>query len=116
MSIQKIRKQTIKEAACRRCGMIHNLELHHKKRRIDGGSDKEKNLVYLCKACHDVEHARQTVNRSIKAEQERIEVLKERLRIIEKYNTPELIKQRGYQPYFEIFNKTLPPSEKCASK
>ena len=32
------------------------LEVHHKIRRIDGGSDRPENLITLCSTCHDLLH------------------------------------------------------------
>ena len=44
---------------CRLCGGKRKdpvLEVHHKIRRIDGGSDRSENLVTLCSTCHGLLH------------------------------------------------------------
>ena len=44
---------------CRLCGGRRKdpvLEVHHKVRRIDGGSDRPENLVTLCSTCHNLLH------------------------------------------------------------
>ena len=44
---------------CRLCGGKRKdpvLEIHHKIRRIDGGSDRPENLVTLCSTCHNLLH------------------------------------------------------------
>ena len=44
---------------CRLCGGRRKdpvLEVHHKIRRIDGGSDRPDNLITLCSTCHDLLH------------------------------------------------------------
>ena len=40
---------------CAKCGFrgrAEDLEVHHIKMRVDGGSDKEENLLTLCSLCH----------------------------------------------------------------
>ena len=44
---------------CRLCGGKRKdlvLEVHHKIRRIDGGSDRPENLITLCSTCHSLLH------------------------------------------------------------
>ena len=44
---------------CRLCGGKRKdpvLEVHHKVRRIDGGSDRPENLITLCSTCHSLLH------------------------------------------------------------
>lgn len=106
-------KRDITQMACVRCGYIYHLELHHIKHRVDGGMDERENLRCLCRACHDYQHAKEAVLSAIKAEQIRIAVLKKRLAVIEKENSPEQILKRGYQPYFKIFSEKLPPKTEC---
>ncbi len=98
---------------CRRCGYAEKLEKHHKKHKADGGSDANPNRVWLCQDCHDYQHAKDTVLRAIKAEQKRLAILKKRLEAIEFENTPERIKERGYQAYFEIYSEALSANTKC---
>ena len=37
---------------CQSCGVMSNLEVHHKRFRSRSGDDSELNLITLCKACH----------------------------------------------------------------
>lgn len=103
----------MKEKGCRRCGFIGNLEKHHKKHKVAGGSDANPNRIWYCQSCHDYIHAHDAVVAGIKAEEERLRVLKTRLEIIERENTPEAIRQRGYQPYFALYDEALPARTKC---
>ena len=98
---------------CERCGYIANLEKHHIKHKIDGGSNDESNLRTLCRGCHDYQHAKETVLKAIDAEQARLKVLKRRLELIEELNMPFKIKERGYQSYFESYQDALPIRTKC---
>jgi len=38
---------------CRCCGSRKRLELHHIVPRVDGGESTARNLITLCRACHD---------------------------------------------------------------
>lgn len=98
---------------CNRCGYLKNLEKHHKKHKVIGGSDANPNRVWLCTACHDYQHAQDAVSQAIKTEGKRLVVLKKRLEIIERENTPDKIRERGYQSYFELYPKHLPANTKC---
>jgi 5-methylcytosine-specific restriction endonuclease McrA len=44
---------------CQSCGMMSNLEVHHKEFRSHLGPDSEENLITLCTACHSSMHRRQ---------------------------------------------------------
>lgn len=101
---------------CTRCGYLNNLEKHHKKHKIEGGSDANPNRRRLCTDCHDYQHAKDTVLKAIKAEKKRLEVLEKRLEIIEAENTPERISERGYQAYFKLYPEYLPPMTKCGKE
>ena len=40
---------------CQKCGfkrMSNDLEIHHKKMKVDGGNDEHSNLITLCTICH----------------------------------------------------------------
>ena len=104
---------TMEEAQCTRCGYLENLESHHIKHKADGGSDEPSNRRYLCQGCHDYQHAKETVLKAIAQEEERIKVLKKRLELIEKENSPDQIHQRGYQSYWDLYDEVLPPPTKC---
>ena len=42
---------------CQHCGAKEELNAHHIRRKIDGGTDTPKNGITLCKKCHDELHA-----------------------------------------------------------
>lgn len=99
---------------CKRCGYVgKQLEKHHKKQKRDGGSDANPNRIWYCKGCHDYEHARRNISEAIQAEEDRIKVLKKRLEILERLNTPDRMKDEGYQSYFSEFSAVLPSPSKC---
>jgi 5-methylcytosine-specific restriction endonuclease McrA len=37
---------------CQSCGMMSNLEVHHREFRSQAGDDSEENLITLCNVCH----------------------------------------------------------------
>jgi len=41
---------------CQKCGSLENLQVHHKIKRSQQGSDALVNLVTLCAHCHMAEH------------------------------------------------------------
>ena len=41
---------------CQDCGSMHNLQVHHMKRRSQLGDDVAHNLITLCVACHEDGH------------------------------------------------------------
>ena len=41
---------------CQCCGVMSNLEVHHKKYRSHSGEDSELNLITLCTTCHTGVH------------------------------------------------------------
>jgi 5-methylcytosine-specific restriction endonuclease McrA len=41
---------------CQNCGLLENLQVHHKIRRSQLGNDSLDNLVTLCAHCHMHEH------------------------------------------------------------
>ncbi len=43
---------------CQDCGSMHNLQIHHMKRRSQLGDDVADNLITLCSACHEDRHRR----------------------------------------------------------
>ena len=107
------KKLTLRQK-CKRCGYVGELlEKHHKKRKVDGGSDANPNRIYYCTDCHDFIHARDNILKAIKSEEDRIGVLKKRLEILERLNTPERIREHGYQSYFNEFTEPLPAPSSC---
>ena len=47
---------------CRKCGLLENLQVHHKIKRSQQGNDSLGNLVTLCAYCHMAEHGQLCVN------------------------------------------------------
>ncbi len=41
---------------CQGCGVMSNLEVHHKQFRSHRGDDSEENLITLCAPCHHQIH------------------------------------------------------------
>ncbi len=41
---------------CQSCGVMSNLEVHHKEFRSQSGDDSERNLITLCASCHHATH------------------------------------------------------------
>jgi len=41
---------------CEKCREKIAVDIHHKKYRSQGGSDKAHNLIALCRACHNLFH------------------------------------------------------------
>lgn len=109
-----IRKKQTMRQKCKRCGYIGGLlEKHHKKQKVDGGSDSSPNRIWYCVGCHDYEHARRKIIEAIEVEQDRIAVLNKRLEILDRLNSPQQVKKRGYQGYFKDFSKPLPSPSEC---
>lgn len=42
---------------CQLCGSTNWLEIHHIYYRSQGGNDDERNLIRLCKKCHEMVHS-----------------------------------------------------------
>jgi 5-methylcytosine-specific restriction endonuclease McrA len=55
---EKLREQVLRRDSwrCQDCGVMSNLEIHHKQFRSHGGRDCEENLITLCPACHAAVH------------------------------------------------------------
>jgi 5-methylcytosine-specific restriction endonuclease McrA len=43
---------------CQLCGVMANLEVHHREFRSHSGRDSEENLITLCTPCHATLHHR----------------------------------------------------------
>ena len=52
------RRQAVERSGyrCERCGNTGRLEVHHKQRIADGGTDELDNLEVLCRKCHFAAH------------------------------------------------------------
>lgn len=53
---RKLTRKAMDEFKCRNCGSTKELEVHHRIRRADGGTDRLENLVTLCHKCHTDYH------------------------------------------------------------
>lgn len=96
---------------CERCGMLEKVQKHHIVHRVNGGSNKPENIRPLCLACHDYQHAKEKIVKALNIEKQRVEILERRLKSLESRNTPELIREKGYQSY--LFEGMLPGLKGC---
>jgi ATP-dependent DNA helicase RecQ len=57
-SYERLRQQVLGRDGwrCQSCGMMSNLEVHHKKFRSHSGDDSDTNLITLCTQCHTEMH------------------------------------------------------------
>ncbi len=78
---------------CNRCGNTENIHKHHIRHKIDGGGDEPENIKCLCRGCHIYHHKRDILLKHIATWTARLE-------IIDKENTIDLIKERGYHGYW----------------
>ena len=91
---------------CVRCRRSEKIENHHIKPKIEGGSDDAENKEPRCLACHDYQHAKLNILKTLEKEKhrkqlKRVKVLEYRLEVLEKLNTPKLIRERGnYQTWW----------------
>jgi hypothetical protein len=87
---------------CIRCGSEKNIEFHHIIQKVNGGSNNPENLETRCQGCHDYEHSKRIINEKIKrhCQPERLLAWKHRLDVLEALNTIELIRVRGFKPYW----------------
>lgn len=86
--------------SCIRCGRNEQIERHHKKQRIYGGSDKDENLEDRCRPCHKYEHTLRALEASLEYEIQRgqanrIAYYQHRIDVLNELNTPEAIIERG---------------------
>jgi ATP-dependent DNA helicase RecQ len=60
LSYESLRQQILRRDGwrCQSCGMMSNLEIHHKQFRSHSGDDSEENLITLCIYCHAIAHHR----------------------------------------------------------
>ena len=106
---------------CIRCGRAERIEEHHITPRSVGGEDKPENKEPRCSACHDFEHAKRKILATLEKERQRkqfkrVAILERRLEVLEKLNTPELIRERGFYQTYWIDESTheYPRYEKVA--
>ncbi len=98
---------------CSRCTSPKNLEEDHIIPKSRGGTDDPSNKRILCKACHDYRHTRDNILQEINNQlsllgTEHFNSVKftmwiMRLGVLEAFNTPKKIKERGtYVPYWDV--------------
>ena len=93
--------------SCIRCGRNEQIESHHIKARSEGGGDEPENKQGLCSPCHDYEHTKRNLLAFLEREKEggqsdRIRMVERRLEVLERLNTPDIIRERGtYKTYWE---------------
>jgi 5-methylcytosine-specific restriction endonuclease McrA len=53
-SYKQLRESALKRDGwrCQHCGSMHDLQVHHIRRRSSLGDDAEENLITLCAGCH----------------------------------------------------------------
>ena len=59
-SYESLRQKVLRRDGwrCQLCGIMSNLEIHHKQFRSRSGHDSEENLITLCALCHASLHRR----------------------------------------------------------
>jgi ATP-dependent DNA helicase RecQ len=59
-SYETLRQQVLRRDGwrCQSCGVMSNLEVHHKQFRSHSGHDSDENLITLCTTCHAYVHHR----------------------------------------------------------
>jgi 5-methylcytosine-specific restriction endonuclease McrA len=57
-SYDRMREQILRRDSwrCQSCGVMSNLEVHHKRYRSHSGNDSAENLIILCARCHASVH------------------------------------------------------------
>ena len=57
---EQLRNQVLRRDGwrCQLCGVMANLEVHHREFRSHSGRDSEENLITLCTPCHATLHHR----------------------------------------------------------
>jgi len=104
---------------CERCGAVNReIENHHVRPKIKGGSDNKQNIQQLCKPCHYYKNARGSCTRAIEGYQrslalkdkggwssleaateyyiQKIKQYRTRIKKLDELNTPEMIFEKGY--------------------
>lgn len=98
--------------ACIRCGGTENLEKDHIIPRANLGSDDRSNKRLLCTGCHDYRHTRDGILEEIDKWFHRVEkghgnqaqltMWVFRLGVLEWFNPPEKVRERGYMSYGKL--------------
>lgn len=98
---------------CVRCGSTKSLEEDHIIPKSRGGTDENCNKRLLCSACHDYRHTRDNIIDEIDNQLSllgtshfnsvKFTMWIMRLGVLEAFNTPEKIRERGtYMPYWDV--------------
>lgn len=102
---------------CIRCGRELNIEQHHIKHKVNGGSNEPDNLEPRCRDCHKYQHTKETLLLNVQRYAEELKRESEnsrrykmilanlkmqlhRLEVLNELNTVELITERGYTSYW----------------
>jgi len=58
IAYENLRQQVLRRDGwrCQSCGVMSNLEVHHREFRSHAGDDSELNLITLCTTCHTEMH------------------------------------------------------------
>lgn len=88
---RKIKKMSMEELKCERCGSTENLHVHHKDE--DRHNNKIENLELLCKPCHKTEHMGGEKNYFSKLTWEKVNEIRDKLS--KGYSLSELAKEYG---------------------
>ena len=102
---------------CVRCGSDYKLETDRIIPGIEGGEYTPENTRELCQGCHKYRHMRELIVAKLEEESQpdRVDVLTERLRILDEQNEPEKVNQRGYYSYWNDYQVSLPRKQTGAS-
>lgn len=98
---------------CMRCGATEKLEEDHIIPKSRGGTDELSNKRILCSGCHDFRHARDDILNSIDNQLSllgtthfnsvKFSMWIMRLGVLEAFNTPQRIRERGYyMSYWDV--------------
>lgn len=98
---------------CMRCRSKKNLEEDHIIPKSEGGTDDASNKRILCQACHDYRHARDNIIQEINLQLRKLGTIHfnsaklsmwiMRLGVLEAFNTPRKIRERGtYMSYWDV--------------
>ena len=103
--------------SCYRCSRTEKLHKDRIKPGIDGGKYEPGNIRDSCQDCHQYRHKRDSIINAIERElidtgnvnrEERLRIFRKRLEVIDRENTPGKIRERGYFPYFNVYNERVP--------
>ena len=91
---------------CSRCGNDKQIETHHIKHRANGGGNEPDNLTRLCRACHDYQHAKESIQFHIQKNKERnqfyrLKIWEYRLHVLKELNKPKIIRYQGYRSWWK---------------